>query len=559
MLFKNKKIRIAALGLVVMIAVLTAVHVMNARAEVIHEETNPQFKYYIDYTGDPMGNGGWYPNPDICKLSYDEVSKNYSFTSNSYVMWGLEDNASYAYNKYRLAHGDQSKMKITTKILEHTAADAAQASDVHQNASIGICIRGTTENEGIYNSNKASQSLYLHCRAGNEIMIVYRTKDGAATVPASTRFTITEYPVYLTIEKEGNAIRCSAKCGENGVEQKFPTIFMTFTDIVTAGMVAHSVYETVPITSVFTDYNLKIEGPMGSTYEPVTDTSSGGGSGGENLDDVIPEDPIIPGDGAGILFRETFTDGSLTNESEDGRVHVDNPIWTNEYSIDGDIENATIVTEGDNRYWHRLFANDAYIFPNLDWSDYAMSLDLKFGPDTNLEQANEVDLYVRVNAARATGYYGYRIAMATTSKLVKDAVTGEQVLDDTQTITIYKICGRRSLTTTDYKTNASVQFDYISDDWRTWRIEAFDNCIRVYCEDTLVLEFEEKEGEEIGSYAVNGKGGIGIGSGTTDLMVDNIIVREMEDLMGGDFDNSISGRWEQPIPDYWLDYKYKIK
>ena len=548
MLREKKKIKIASVVLtfVMAVSIFTGI-TLNADAQVLLEESNPDFQYFVNYKGDPMKNDAWTPNAELCKLTYDTDSKNYTFTSNAYVMWGNEDNVSYAYNKYRLDNGDQGTITTGVKILEHSTTDPSKEAEMHENASIGICMRGTTENNGLYDSNKSSQEIYLHCRA-DKIMVVYRSKDGNTTAKGSPTMDITTYPVYLKMVKEGNAVKCSAKMGEDGVWKNFTTVYLSLPEVVTVGMAAHSVSETISTTSVFTDYSLSIEGPAGSTYTPVTDGYEDGGEAGEeeNLDDVIMDDPALT---EGILFRETFTDGSLVNESTDGEEHIDNPIWSDEYSIEGNAAGAKIVTEDGNRYWHRPFSSDAYIFPNLEWSDYSMEVDLKFGPDTSLETSNAVDLYVRTNAARATGYYGYRVAMRNTY----NEATGASV----QSVSIYKICGRRSLVTTSYLCT-SVKHDYICYDWSTWRVEAFDNRIGVYQDDVLVLEFTEERGSEIGSYAVNGLGGIGIGSEAADLMIDNIIVREMEDLLGGSYDNSIAGRWEQAIPDYILNYAYEL-
>ena len=43
-------------------------------------------------------------------------------------------------------------------------------------------------------------------------------------------------------------------------------------------------------------------------------------------------------------------------------------------------------------------------------------------------------------------------------------------------------------------------------------------------------------------------------------MVDNIVVTEETDLLGGAYDNEISGNWDSPIPEivtYFSENKYK--
>lgn len=534
MLNKKRIAKVMACIMVAAVAIsLFAVNGIDARAEVIYDEKNPGFEYLVNYAGDSMNDGDyWIPDGD---LSYDSESEIYTMTSNAYVMWGRQDNVTYAYNKYNLEYGDRSNITIAATILSHGMLDPNDT--MHENASIGICLRSTAEVNGDYDSTMQSQCIYLHVRR-DEIMVMHRAADGGEYVYKAE--TIGQYPIKLILEKKGNAVKAKAECGD-GSSITFGTFYMNMTDIVTAGIAAHSVEEDEILKSTFTDFELEIEGPEGSEYTPPGGGSSDDGSGEEvDYDNVLPEDPALT---EGILFRETFTDGSLINADASGVAKADNPVWTNTYSINGDIENANIVTdtEQENRYWHRNYSVDSYIFPNLEWSDYEMSVDMKFGPDTEADGDNTVNFYVRVNAARASGYFGYRVSLTKGSS-----------------VNIYKICGTDKLNDTQWKC-ASAEYSYMSDEWCTWRVEAFDNRISVYCEEELVLEFVEQQGEELGTYAVNGRGGIGFGSEGADLMVDNIVVRELEDLLGEDYDNKIAGNWEQPVPDYIKNYKFKVE
>jgi len=321
-------------------------------------------------------------------------------------------------------------------------------------------------------------------------------------------------------------------------------MFGTFTDVVTAGIITYSCEKLKPTVSRFKDYHAQVEGPAGSQYIPV------GGDSADVEDDKLTEEEIINGAmpqdpelTEGILFRETFTDGSLVNDSSDGKVHIDNPIWSDVYSINGTAADALIEKDGDNRYLSYHLSSQAYFFPNYEWTDYSMSVRLKFDEQEMERAENNINFYVRFNAARATGYLGYRIA-----------------LEEGNTISIYKIALASNQNATKYALK-SAPCDYINTEWATWRIEAFDNTIAVYCEgiEEPIITYVEKESEYIGQCSIHGRGGIGIGVDRASVMLDDIIVRNMEDLLGGDYDNKICGNWNKPVPEYIDEFLYEVK
>ena len=522
----KKKASAVIAGIFALVMIITSIGTITASAEVIYEEQNPIFQNFKLYNGKMTILTDYY-EPEGELTQYDEATDSYSITTNAFAMWEQQDHIAYAFNDYSLAYGDQSKITIETEILSHQPVD--EGKTMHENASIGICMRS--------DDDMSSKEIYLHCRS-NLIQMVYRSKDGANTAYCGQNFSIpiSSYPLYLKMERSGNAIRCSVRFADSDKWQSFPTQYINLGDTIVAGMAAHACYRDIPIISKFTNYHVTVEGPEGSQYTPP----GGNEEEEEKVENPLPEDPKVTDD---ILFRETFTDGSFTNKSEDGKEHVDNPIWTDQYSIDGYIEGATIETEGDNRFWHRNFSSDTYFFPNNEWTDYSMSVDLKFGEETIADGDNMVDLYVRFRAARDTGFYGYRFAFS----------NGKNII-------LYKIGGRRDPQMTAMSC-AQTEFNYIDYDWCTWKVTAFDNVLtlsRIGADgvETEVLSFTDLSQD--GNFSVNAKGGIGIGSNGADIYVDNIIVRKIVDLMGGDWDNTIGGNWDDPIPDYIRDYKYEI-
>ncbi len=516
----KKIIGIASLALATVLAVGT--FAIRAKAfDVIYEEKSPAFKV-ANYAGTPLSQN-YKPKGEILydgSLEYKENVSKYSIRTNAFVWWEYDDNLTFAYNKYKLSYGDQSRLTVQGTFERQVVE--TEGKDLHPNASIGVGIRGTDD--------KGSNGVYLHMR-DSVIMVVYRDKANNVCKPTE-QYTITQYPVQLKLEKAGNLFTPSFKCG-NDKWVKMKPIAVVMGEDVYAGVAAHSTDQETTIRCDFTDYSVVVEGPDGSTYDP------GEGDGDDGDDDPKDEPAVRPDPEVteGILFRETFTDGSLVNKDPDDAVS--NPIWTNDYSIDGEVQNAMFEVEDGNQYWRRNFSTGTYFFPNQKWADYATSFDLKFGPNNDFAKNYTVDLYVRFKANRQSGFYGYLVS-----------------LEGGNAINIYKIA---SIDNPKGGTRvATAKYEYVSDQWHTWRVEAFDNTISVYCDDgaTPLLTYTD-QGDR--NTAVIGLGGIGFGTSDCDVMVDNIVVRKLEDLFGGDWDNKIGGNWEDPIPDYIQDYSSKIE
>ena len=532
-IFKNKKIVFVSLFLVLAIAV-ACLNLIPAKAEVIYQEDTSLNKIdfqFKNYNGSVLGVN-YMPIGD---LSYNEDEKKYTIKTNAFVMWEQHDNISFAYNWYHQGYGDQGKIVIETTIVNH--APEKQGDAMHENASIGICIRNA--------DNPSARELFLHCRA-NRVGVVWRTKEEAGTswIGDSKTIPYSSCPVYLRVELQGNAARCSVRFDENEAWKSFSTIYVNLGENLMAGIAAHSCNQNSSISSSFKDYKVSVEAPAGSKYTPV---GEGEGEEEQEEENPCPPDPEITDD---VLFRETFTDGSMTNatdysgcknKEEMAKRDIINPIWSNEYSIDGDISTTVIDVEDGNRFWHRNGSSDTYFFPNKDWYDYSFSVDLKFGPENTEENSNEIDLYTRFKANRNNGFFGYRISMYknNTVEITKIFVTNNP-----------KETGARSASC------VKVTYDYLKTGWNTWRIDAFDNRISVYCNDELVATCVD---DDIKNYSVNSFGGIGIGSNGCDLCVDNITVKKLVDLLGGDFDNKIGGNWDSPIPDYIESFEGTIE
>ena len=87
------------------------------------------------------------------------------------------------------------------------------------------------------------------------------------------------------------------------------------------------------------------------------------------------------------------------------------------------------------------------------------------------------------------------------------------------------------------------------------RMDMLDNTVKIYWDDEEVMSYVDDTGRlDIPAY-----GNIGLFASNVTVNVDNVTVRKLEDPLGGDFDNFISGRWNEPISkdlyQYYIDNK----
>lgn len=511
----KKTFLMSSVGILMAVCIVLSATMLNAKAEVIFEESNPEFKFKL-YDPDLSIVSENY-TPEGTFTPYD--GEKYNIKTNAYVMWTENDEIAFAYKNYKVAYADKGKITVSTTILSRDALNGT----LHDNASTGIAIRS--------GDSADAPSVYLHCR-NNWIGIVYRTKKGAATLK-SNEGDAPKFPVKLRLEKQGNTVNGYYQNNGSNNWVKLNTVYVKMDETVMVGVAAHTCSQQNWIDTSFTDFNVSIEGPEGSRYED--DSSSSDSSSSSEEENTLPPDAPLTDN---ILFRETFTDGSLVNVNEDGKEHIDNPIWDNG---ENEAQYADIVTDGDNRYWHRSFSTDDYHFEHEDWADYSLSADLKFGNDTIDSGVNQVNFYVRHRKQVAYGYFGYRVS-----------------LEYGRYIRVYKYATAGSYLTSAYKIGETVLDETYLDkeNWHTWTVEAFDNKITVLCDGVVKCEAVDNDNVNI---SVNGLGGIGFGSDGADLYVDNIIARKLDDLMGGSYDNYIGGNWNSDIPDYIKNYKSEYK
>lgn len=506
---------------------LCSVFTIQSSAQTLKEDINPTFKELIL---DGVSPEGTYYEPEA-EFYQDPQAGEYSINTNADVLWWQEDGAALLYNKYSMDYGDLSTLTVETTVtsLESTGS----ASAIHESASAGVIIRQNEDNDSPY--------IFLHVRR-DYIWIVYRTDAGVDCNATTNRIENPEYPIKLKMVKSGNAVACYAQNGRQKNYTRIASVNLKMDPVVLAGVAVHSCTKNNTVKGTFDQVKITVEGPDGDDYvynEP-----------GKSEDDSSEEEDIsntpYPDAPAGdtVLLRETFTDGSMINKPES----TTNPVWGDENS---DAALANLVYETDkegktNVSWRRNFSSGYMTIGKKSWTDYSLSVDMKFGENTNLDLRNQVDFYVRYHPVDMYGNFYYKVS-----------------LEQNKYIRIYKMF----ITYNQQIAQFTLPDGYVSEDWVTWTIDAFDNTITVYRTETDTATGEQKTvkklsvtDNKIGTLEVPrpyviSAGKVGIGSQEADVYLDNITVRKLEDLYGGSYDNKICGNWNEAVPEYLDDWK----
>lgn len=446
----------------------------------------------------------------------------YTLSSNSYVAWYREDDISFAYKQYNVSQDSNSDDYLNAQVT--IDAPLSASSVLPANASMGLMIRSGL---GLDSSN-----IFLHIRQGSSVCCVYRTNTGDFTSVQYTNVDIT-FPCVLRIEIKGYIATLYYKSASAANFNKFTyPIAMRGSGPLYVGLAAHSVSQSVMATAKFSD--LKVEGY--GTYDPSADPSSSS-SNSSSSEEYVEEDPPIPSD---TIYKETFSKNDLN-------------------TVTGSNDNGEIINEDGNRIWYKNLVDGENFFGDSAWTDYEVSTKLLFTENCNPDpksMSNTFRLFARSKAVEfygMTGYYaqiseGYKISLYKRNFTKKGVENGGTLVSD--------IVSLRTLYDDD-------NYNCLGDGkWHTLKLKVFDNKITVSWDNTDVINWEDDGKTVLGGegYAgdfVFGTGRIGVATLQTSVYIDDITVVKIEDDFGGDYDNKIGGKWDDPIPSYVSDWEYK--
>ncbi len=509
----NKKLMILTIVIVLAIIAVCAVMPLVTSAKMVEIESGKDIDLVYHSIDGRFNSEVWKHEGS---LTTDSKSK-YTLKSNGWAQWQNADNLAFAYKKIAFNYSKKAQITAETTMISFDGAN--------ENAGAGIMLRSGLEPD--------AACIMFHYRP-DAVMVTYRMGNGMTSSQGKTLLGSTKggYPVTfkVVVVKGQSKATCYYKVG-NAPYNEYATIPFSYGDEIYAGISAYSQDKSFVSTSRFTNFSYLVEAPEGYT---VIGGESGSGSGEQEEEKIeLPEDYPVE---ANVLFRETFTDGSLVNKLEPKQDDVINPIWKGETgNIDIQIDDAQT-----NRYVYEYIKSNSYYYAgNQEWTDYRTSLDINFTREYSEDEANEFCVFVRTTDIEQYGYQYYCVKFNLLPK--KKQVKVSLMYTDASSV----LAGKGSYI---YELD-SVTLDYTDKDfidkWQKLDIDSFDNRFTIYLDGEEIIDFTDNESDYI-----HGKGCIGFGSNGAAVMLDNITVTKLDDLLGGDYDNEILGNWNEELPAY---------
>ena len=494
--------------LLCVVLILASVIGFSVKAEEFNE-TNPELTA-ITIDSDAESADG--KSPYVPTTEFNQESGKYTLKSNAFTAWFGGDDISFAYKQYNVsqlstATNDYIEAEITVDEPPTSSGEA-----LHMNASIGLMFRSGLQAN--------ASEVFLHLR-GNEVVTVYRNKTGSETYVQWTDIDLT-FPCKLRMTLKGNTVNMYYKSStsENYNKFKYP-VGMNGSGPVYVGIAAHSCEQSDFITGKFSDLTVKGYG----TWDPSSAGNTSSSAGTDSVvSEYVEEDPPKTED---MLYRNTFSSGELEGK-----------------------ENGVIENQEGNRVWYKNFIDGEDFFGDENWTDYEVSTRLQFTENCNPDPQSASNTFRLLARHSAVDFYGVCSYAAQIQEGYK--------------ISLYKRCFTKEgigQTGTQVSKTVSLRTLFGDDtytclgdgEWHTFSMKVFDNKITVYWDGVEILSYTDSGNlpgkTEIGKYIFT-FGNVGVATKETSVYIDDIIVTQLEDTFGGDYDNKIGGNFEDPTPSY---------
>lgn len=508
---------------------------------------NPKMNFkLIDTT--PREDEEYTATGDFSQTDTETENAKYTISSNTFVAWWANDDIAFAYNQFNI--GDTSSDYVEYQMRVHSQKPITSGyTSLPENASVGVMMRDSL-------MGNASE-VFLHVRPG-VIMMVFRMMSGDELSQAIYTNIPEQYPVELKLERKGKLFTGYFRKVGDEKWTKVGSCSALFNGPTYAGIATHSCNRNVTTQSVITNVSVKGKGTW-TKGDSSSDTSSDSGSSGEEPVTPGPEDPPID---SNILLKETFSDGTLkTPKLNDGVFELKeeaqgsqmvkkrvltNPVWKNPSS-------SNIVTlEDGNRVLFKDYADGYDFIGDSKWTDYKASLDVQFTELCNMQTDNKFEFFVRHLSQEMYGCFDYGIRIENYNIVSSSGnIQYDELGNIKREMRIVLVRRQRSTYTGAGGTLVTYPIDNIMGDgkFHNLAVSAIDNCITVEFDGKEVISYADE------SYISSLTGQIGILTSNTSVYIDNITVEKLDDPLGGDYDNYIGGRFNEPAPDYINDMK----
>lgn len=526
---RKKLIVVAATLAVCMLLPIVASFRSSAQMVDVYTTTGPELQFKNIFG--PKSKG-YKLSDDVCKMISQENGV-YKMQSNAYAIWFENDSASYAYTKSAFNTGDGSIMTIKCTVNDFTGQE------------IGICLRKSLD--------AGSETVLVSGRVEHGYFFIDRAKEDAGCnyKQITTTFDYAEDIHYkMVVDKTKGRVSGYYKVGgdinsEEGwtlISAKSCGWIKKCTQLYTGISISTGVETWIGIAE-FTNFSVNLQAPEGYKIE------DGGDSGDDNSDEpevTLPEDLEAAGD---ALLYETFTDNNLFPKDED-KSSVVNPQWIVR-SGEPDIKTNDSAT---NRYLYVQSADEPLMMTagNMEWTDYSAQMDVMFYSDTLKDESNEVSLLLRHRSAVIGGSGDYSVTIQ--NKIENGVLKGQYIQlywrgNESKFLPV----SRFVLAEKCLKENDMLELDVK----HTVKVEVVDNTFTIYFDDmdTPILTYTDTNKGNGMSNDPHLRGCIGIVARNATAQIDDIVVRKINDPLGGDYDNDIMGNYNEPIPD-WIDERY---
>jgi len=169
------------------------------------------------------------------------------------------------------------------------------------------------------------------------------------------------------------------------------------------------------------------------------------------------------------------------------------------------------------------------------WTDYTTSANLTFPTNYSTTAANTVQLWGRYSSIAQYGICNYGIILTTVGGVKKLQIATRS--EKTAYNAPYTVLTE---TTLDYLSGAGTA--------KTLRVDIVDNRILVYWNGQFVLGCADN------SRLMNLKGSVGLYINDCTVTLDNLVVKQLVDPIGGDYDNEIGGNFNSAVPSFLQEY-----
>lgn len=522
--------KIACAVILAVTVVITAVFTGSAELVNVYTKNDPELTLTHIYSEKCID--GWYPEGTMTPKGNGA----YNLTSNSWCFWSSYDAIDFVNTKTAFNTGSGSILTVSVNIDNFITTN--------HYSSAGIMVRDSLDAD--------SKGVFLFIRGGSiYIMARQEVAQNPKYTPVETTIA---YPAQLklVINKDRKKAYGYFTAKDGKEIPVGPISYEPSSTQLYVGVADHTSQKAMFDSVDFSKFSVSLDAPEGYEIEDEGNTGDTPDKEEEKEETVkLPEDLEVT---ENTLLKETFTTNLLLEDPDGSKESVTNPLWTvrkgkpvlqvndvetNRYLLLASLDDPIMMTAGD-----------------MNWADYRASAQISFiSGYTSLAEPNDFQLLLRHRSMVIGGSSDY------CARIVNKFTSGGEL--DGQYL---QLCYREAETTFAPKKlvvlsevclaeKGMVEYDVP----HTITAEVFDDTMTVSFNGEQLISYpnglseeDRKDGER------HPIGCVGIYATTISAKIDNITVTDIIDPNGGDYDNIIGGRYNEPIPDYIEEYfKYE--